>query len=147
MVCPVQCLFLFMVPQAVLREHVCLLWCQLLKVREFVKHPELLSLGTESIHSIQWNWHIEPRRSALCEWPVTGCFANGKAYFANWYHQQRHLKQLSILWPPDIFYLIQGELTEQHWTYCYRETQHLVLKMGKSGAYCGICEDRTNLRK
>lgn len=64
-----------------LREHVCLLWCQPLKVRGCAKHPERLSLGTESFHSIQWNWHVEPGRSVLCEWPATGCFVNCRTYF------------------------------------------------------------------
>lgn len=116
------------------KEHVCLLWCQPLKVRGCAKYPELLSLGTESFYSVQWNWHIEPGRSVLCEWPVTGCFVNCKAYFAKWY-QQRHVKPISIPWLPDIHkYTHVYNSRWTHWKSVEwarailftKETQHLV---------------------
>ena len=86
--CPMQCLFLSVVPRAVLWESVCVsydasLW----------KLGGVLSLETESFHSIQWNCHTEPGRSVFHEWPATGCFVNCKACFAKWYQQQSHVRQ------------------------------------------------------
>lgn len=49
---------------------------------------------------------MELGRPVLSEWPTSDCFFSWKAYFAKWYHQQRHFKRFLILLPPDIFFFI-----------------------------------------